>query len=323
MSTSTDVPVVVPTTKEEPAKKLNMPKPFTGKRQDYKKFMQDVLLYIRINHKIYETDEDKIIFTLSFFNDSDAATWKEQWVEEKFKQDPVNFGNWNDFANALNTAFLPYDAPGDALDEMKNMKLGDGSIENHVSNFKMAVTRSGLDKDSSAVVDYFRDSLTIPLQKRIMTLENPPTTLDKWCEWAMKMDNNYKKMQRVIGRSRQGKTDAGKRKDETPRRWVFQKKDRDPNAMDVDAITTERRAECLKKGLCFGCGKPGHLGINCPDKQPSASKPPTYASTWRSTPPAPKKMNGKELLAHVRALTAQMDDGEKEKFYDEAEKEGF
>jgi hypothetical protein len=93
--------------------------------------------------------------------------------------------------------------------------------------------------------------------------------------------------------------------------------------MDVDAITTERRAECLKKGLCFGCGKPGHLGINCPDKQPSASKPPTYASTWRSTPPALKKMNGKELLAHVRALTAQMDDGEKEKFYDEAEKEGF
>jgi hypothetical protein len=34
-------------------------------------------------------------------------------------------------------------------------------------------------------------------------------------------------------------------------------------------------------------------------------------------------MNGKELLAHVRALTTQMDDGEKEKFYDEAKKKGF
>jgi hypothetical protein len=75
------------------------------------------------------------------------------------------------------------------------MKLGDGWIETHVANFKMAVTRSGLDKDSSAVVKYFQDSLTILLQKRIMSLKNPPTTLDKWCKWPMKIDNNYKKMQ--------------------------------------------------------------------------------------------------------------------------------
>jgi hypothetical protein len=34
-------------------------------------------------------------------------------------------------------------------------------------------------------------------------------------------------------------------------------------------------------------------------------------------------MSGKELLTHIRALTAEMDEGEKEKFYDEAEKEGF
>jgi len=34
-------------------------------------------------------------------------------------------------------------------------------------------------------------------------------------------------------------------------------------------------------------------------------------------------MNGKELLAHVRTLTAQLEEGEKEVFFDEAEKEGF
>ena len=34
-------------------------------------------------------------------------------------------------------------------------------------------------------------------------------------------------------------------------------------------------------------------------------------------------MNAKELYAHIRSLMAQMDDEEKEKFYDEAEKEGF
>jgi hypothetical protein len=83
---------------------------------------------------------------------------------------------------------------------MKNMRLGTGSVENHVATFRLAVTRSGLDKDSAAVIDYFRESVTIPLQKRIMTIEERPTTLEDWCKWPMKMEANYKKMQRVIGR---------------------------------------------------------------------------------------------------------------------------
>ena len=34
---------------------------------------------------------------------------------------------------------------------------------------------------------------------------------------------------------------------------------KDPNAMDIDSMMTEQRAEAMKKGLCFGCGKRGHL----------------------------------------------------------------
>ena len=64
----------------------------------------------------------------------------------------------------------------------------------------------------------------------------------------------------------------------------------------------------MKKGLCFGCGKQGHIGKNCPDKKPTS---------------VPKKMNRKELHAHILSLTAEMDEEEKEKFYKEAKKEGF
>ena len=34
-------------------------------------------------------------------------------------------------------------------------------------------------------------------------------------------------------------------------------------------------------------------------------------------------MGGKELATHIRTLTAQLEEEEKEKFYDEAEKEGL
>jgi hypothetical protein len=229
--------------------------------------MQDVALYLRMNSKVYETDEEKIIFTLSFFEEGDAASWKAQFVKDILRTVQASFRTWADFKKNLDMAFLPYDRPGDTLEEMKNMRLGTRSVENHVANFRLAVTRSGLDKDSAAVINYFRESLTIPLQKWIMTIEDPPTILEDWCKWAMKMDANYKEMQRVIGRSQQGTSPTEKKKEEQPRRWYFPWKERDPNSMDIDAINTDARSEAMRKGLCFRCGEPGHISANCPKKQ--------------------------------------------------------
>ena len=68
--------------------------------------------------------------------------------------------------------FSPYDAPKDTIYEMKEMKMGNASTEEHVAKFKMLVTKSKLEKNE-AVVEYFRETLPIPLiQKNIMTLEN-------------------------------------------------------------------------------------------------------------------------------------------------------
>ena len=92
----------------------------------------------------------------------------------------------------------------------------------------------------------------------------------------------------------------------------------------LGALTIEQRTEMMKKGLCFGCGKHGHLSRDCPDKRKSAI--PSTATPSSSSPPSyspPKKMNAKDLYTHIRSLPALMNEEEKEEFYDEAEKEGF
>jgi hypothetical protein len=287
--------------------KLNPPKAFTGKREDLKKFLQDTSLYLLVNDKVYDTDIKKIAFALSFMNEGDAASWKEQLLEDAMALPSLDLGTWTQFKASLEDSFKPYDAPGDALEEMKALRMGNNSIEEHTAKFKMLVTRSGLDTTSAAVIDYFRESLNIPLQRRILSLENPPKTLKEWYDWAAKLDNNFRRMQRILGRNDRGKAGNEKRREEPRRRWNIPR--RDPDAMDIDMLTTEQREEMMRKGLCFVCRKPGHISKDCPDK-----KKPTNA---------PKKMNGKELLAHIRSLTTNMDDEEKEKFYDEAEKEGF
>ena len=101
--------------------KLNLLKPFTGKREDLKKFLQDTSLYILVNDKIYNTDTKKIAFALSFMNKGDAASWKEQLLEEAMAQPDLNLGTWKQFKDNLEEAFKPYDAPGDALEEIKTL----------------------------------------------------------------------------------------------------------------------------------------------------------------------------------------------------------
>ena len=129
--------------------KLNHLKPITGKREELKKFLQDVKLYLFVNEKkIYNHPAKKISFALSFMNEGDAASWKEQLLEVVMAKDPFDLGTWEVYEKNLKDAFQPYDAPGDALNEMKTLRIENGLIEEHNAQFKMIVTKSRLDKTS-------------------------------------------------------------------------------------------------------------------------------------------------------------------------------
>ena len=135
--------------------KLNQLKPFTGKREDWKKFLQDTNLYLLVNSKVYNTDIKKIMFALSFMNEGDAASWKEQLLEDVMALPTFDLGTWAQFKKDLNDAFKLYDAPGDAQEEMKAIRMGNNTIEEHITKFKMLVMTSDLDSNSPAVVNYF------------------------------------------------------------------------------------------------------------------------------------------------------------------------
>ena len=179
--------------------KLNQLKPFIGKREELKKFLQDVILYLQINKKVYDTDKKKIAFALSFMSDGDAGSYKVQLLEDAMGKTTFDLGTWNNFMKDLTEAFSPYNAPGDALEEMKALHMRDSSIEEHNAQNKILVTQSGLDETSPAVIDYYLETLSVPLQRRILLLRNPSKTLKEWYDWASKLENNWKKTQRILG----------------------------------------------------------------------------------------------------------------------------
>ena len=248
--------------------KLNPPRPFIGKQTDLNRFLQDVFIYLTINKNYFDDDEKKIGFVLSFLMEGDAAIWKEQFVqkireEEKkatARGDDASWGTYEKFIESLEQSFSPFDAPGDALDAMKNLKMGD-NVDEHISKFKLLLSQSGLE-ESAVIVDLFQDTLPFGLKRSILTCEKPPKKLDEWYTKATQFHNNWKRAQRIFGQRTGGKQRP--RGTGGTRKFVCPKKERDPNAMDVDRLTVKERTKLMKEERCFRCKLQGHLSKDCP-----------------------------------------------------------
>jgi Zinc knuckle len=84
--------------------------------------------------------------------------------------------------------------------------------------------------------------------------------------------------------------------------------------MDVDRLTIEERNQLMKEGRCFKCRNTGHWANECPEEENDKKK-------GKEGPK--KKMNGRELHAHVRALFKEMTTEDRDEFLKGAEEAGF
>jgi hypothetical protein len=123
--------------------KLNPLTPLTGKRNEFVLFMEDIYIYLKVNRQTYDNDNKEISFILSYLTGGDAAIWKQQFIQTKIKEHKQNntegpdWGTYTGFVEALKKTFQPYNEPAKALDNMKKMRLGDNSITEHNSRFRL------------------------------------------------------------------------------------------------------------------------------------------------------------------------------------------
>jgi Retrotransposon gag protein/Zinc knuckle len=295
--------------------KLNPPKPFTGKQSDFILFMQDVFVYLKVNKLIYNDDERKISFILSYLADGDAAVWKQQFIQTKIeesveaKTDEPSWRNYKEFVEALKKTFQPYDKPAQALEDMKKLHLGDSSITEHNSRFRLLMSQTGM-KDSLALMDLYREMLPWGLQSPIIWSEHPPKTLE---EWYTKATNFYVRHQRAqqLFKKRDNKPTNTTSALPAQKRFSFPEK-KDPNAMDIDRMMIEERTRLMKEGKCFRCKLFGHLSRDCPNKGQN--------STMTTNTP---KWTGKSAASHIRTLITSMSEEEKKVLEEEGEKHGL
>jgi hypothetical protein len=127
---------------------LNKPEAFNGNQDGFKEFLQNVEVYMDVNHETYNNNLRKIAFVLSFMTTGSAATWKAQFIKEAYvKPVPTNpnarLGTYTQFRKDLIKAFSMFDSVGDVLDELRSLrKKKTESIDEHIAKFKMLAAKS-------------------------------------------------------------------------------------------------------------------------------------------------------------------------------------
>jgi hypothetical protein len=128
--------------------------------------------------------------------------------------------------------------------------------------------------DHFHLIGYYRKVLEPRLSCKILFSDDVPKMIDGWMEKAIQFDLNWRMGSLFFNQDM--KANPSKQKADTNKsngnaRWWRTSERKDPNAMDVNALTMEERGMLLRQEKCFCC-KMGHMAKDCPPEQGKSSK---------------------------------------------------
>lgn len=292
---------------------INKPTPFDGDRKKTETFLQECRVYLHINRGVYTTDEDKIIFILSFMNNKEALRWKQTYLRSILTPDGnMNFPDIYTFISLLENYFQPANLGQDAAHQLNLLKQGKKTAEEVLTEFRLLSAQAGYVAETATdhlhLIERVQRVLNASLIRKIRLMENPPTTIEGWVEKAIFFDNMYRSTMEVLEQKAKEERTVPRSKANSSKRFDYSnyfgnrntrstRERKDPDAMDIDAMSTEKRVALMKKGLCFICEKPGHLAKEHKDRNFGVDKKEENKTL--------KRKDLRKLHTYLQALTRE------------------
>ena len=217
--------------------------------------------YFAINSKLYSTDEIKVMTTLNKMSKGRGIDFSEMWYN-RMSNTTINTKEktFDKSTKDFETTFYPFDIK--ATTRSNHTKLAQKTFrEEHrtfndgfqkfITDFQNLAAKAGI-SDETTLIDHFSLRIDQQIATMILSMSSIPTTLHEWIEKAKTF--HVQKMHITAIRGRKGNPSFFMSRNPPPR---------DPNAVDVDAVsltklTPAERARCIREKLCFRCRKPGH-----------------------------------------------------------------
>ncbi|KAI5114900.1 hypothetical protein M0805_001066 [Coniferiporia weirii] len=321
------------------AKEINLAKPneFDGTREYARRFLSSCETYLRVNKHIYDTDELKINFVLSFMQTRTAGDWaiNRESLASAYNVDAkgnklstiVGYGTWENFVNDFKSTFITTDDTNEAQQALIKLKQT-GTADDFNNQFQSLATRSGI-TSPEALIALYQAGLTPALLKTIYNRDTMPTTINDWYKAASRSDNIYRRLRAIQGPPPPThQTNRFRKFSNTPRTSNYSNPGTSSNASRPPRLTPEERDKCFKEGRCLACREKGHNSRDCPKfptsntrtirttEQTEETEPPII--TPIESPPTPNN-----VALQIRQLINSLKDEEKEELFNTMDKQDF
>ncbi|KIL54655.1 hypothetical protein M378DRAFT_18686, partial [Amanita muscaria Koide BX008] len=235
--------------------KLPLPEDFTGVRSKCSGFLASIRAYFSFYLNQFASDAQKITLALMCCKGA-ASTWRDSEFA-KFDTDPVSHGTWNKFRTRFINQWEEVSAMASAMIKIQKLELGKKyNMTQLISRFDELIPYCKIQDNEPMKIHFFTQCFPDNIKTHIF-LKNP-ATYDDARKYATEFGLAYDRID----------ADNGKR----PRYGTagndnYNRQQRDPNAMDVDAINFEEGTNIQFKKLspsqaiCPECAPPRRKGM--------------------------------------------------------------
>ena len=191
---------------------MEMAKPaiFNGEAGKVGDFVTACRSYLKMKMR-EETIEEQVIWVLSYVQGGSADIWKEN-VMEKLEAGEMEYESIEEFFISMKKEFGGGEEEVTKVVELRRLEQGGRLMEEFIQIFKRVARGSGY--KGQLLIEEFKRGVNGGIQRKLMEVEDPLTSIEQWYQRAMALDRNWRESRREEERLKKKEVGGGIQKQE-------------------------------------------------------------------------------------------------------------